>query len=81
MPQGRTIVITGAASGIGKALALGFLRDGARVVAADIRPEGLAEVESAGGLVRELDVADARGVRDLIELAKARYSGTRSPIR
>lgn len=70
MPSGRTIVITGAASGIGRALALGFLADGARVVGADLQP--CAEVAEAGGLVREVDVADAEQVHALIGFARER---------
>lgn len=67
MPSGRTIVITGAASGIGRALALGFLADGARVIGADIRP--CREVAEAGGSMREVDVADAAQVSDLLAFA------------
>ena len=43
---GRTVVITGAASGIGRALALGFLADGAKVVASDIVESGLTDRKS-----------------------------------
>ena len=45
---GRSIIITGAASGLGRAWALGFLRDGAHVVAADVNEAGLAEVAGDG---------------------------------
>ena len=37
---GQTIVITGAASGLGKAWAEGFLRKGAQVVGVDINAAG-----------------------------------------
>lgn len=37
---GKTIIITGAASGIGRATALIFAREGANVVCADINEAG-----------------------------------------
>jgi NAD(P)-dependent dehydrogenase (short-subunit alcohol dehydrogenase family) len=39
--QGKVVLITGAASGIGRALAVGFTKDGARVVAFDIDEAGI----------------------------------------
>ncbi|HPU53415.1 MAG TPA: SDR family NAD(P)-dependent oxidoreductase, partial [Burkholderiaceae bacterium] len=45
---GRTIVITGAASGIGRAWVHGFAADGATVIAADINAEGLAGLAPLG---------------------------------
>ena len=54
--QGKVAVITGAASGIGRACALRFLQEGARVVAADIHAAALDELAAtpaaqAGDLV------------------------------
>jgi 3-oxoacyl-[acyl-carrier protein] reductase len=40
---GKTIIITGAASGIGRAAALIFAREGANVVCADINADGVSE--------------------------------------
>ena len=49
--QGRTAIVTGAGSGIGRATAVRLAREGARVVAADLSKERLEElVEECAGL-------------------------------
>src|SRR5215216_2849988 len=45
--SGKTIVITGAASGIGRSTALIFAREGANVVCADINAAGVKETAAA----------------------------------
>src|SRR5256885_11075180 len=42
--RGRTTVVTGGASGIGRALTLRFAREGANVVVADVDEPGMAAV-------------------------------------
>jgi NAD(P)-dependent dehydrogenase (short-subunit alcohol dehydrogenase family) len=68
---GRLVVITGAASGIGRALALECARRGARLALSDLSREGLvsvqAEIEALGvglplPLLHELDVSDRQRV-------------------
>jgi 3-oxoacyl-[acyl-carrier protein] reductase len=71
----KTIIITGAASGIGKATALIFAREGANVVCADIDEAGTRqtaeEVVGRGGkaLALRLDVTSRRQVDDMVRQA------------
>ena len=66
MPLGTTVVITGAGSGLGKAWSKGFLADGAKVIAADVNPAGLKEVEALGAITVVCDVADESAVQAMI---------------
>ena len=76
---GRVAVVTGAASGIGKALALGFAGEGANVVLADIEEEPLraAEAEVAAHGVEALgvitDVTDTDSVGALAQATIDRF--------
>ncbi len=62
----QVALVTGAGSGIGRAIALAFAREGAMIAVNDIRPEAaeavVAEIEAAGGraLAAPADVADGR---------------------
>ena len=72
---GKTIVITGAASGIGRATAAIFAREGANVVCADINEDGVketaAQVNAIGSqaLALAIDVTKRDAVKDMAELA------------
>ena len=44
--EGKIAVVTGAASGMGKAIALDFLREGAKLVCVDVNEDRLAELVS-----------------------------------
>lgn len=65
--QGRVAVVTGAGSGIGRALTIALSRGGARVAASDIDQENLALTQRAcpPGTVTayRVDVADRDGMR------------------
>ena len=64
---GKRAVVTGAASGIGQAVALRLLREGATVLAADINEAGLAPVVSAGATPFVGNLADDADRGRLIE--------------
>src|SRR5690348_2472460 len=68
---GRHIVVTGGASGIGRACALRFADEGARVTVADLDLEGAqATAEGTRGLAIEADVGQESGVAGLIDRAE-----------
>ena len=69
---GRHIVVTGGASGIGRACALRFAEDGARVTIADLDLEGAHETaEQVDGLAVQTDVGREAELRALVERAQA----------
>ena len=68
--EGKTLVITGAASGIGRALALGFASDGARVIASDINEPALREIASERIATLAVDVGRDEDVRGMIAFAQ-----------
>lgn len=70
--EGRTVVITGAGAGIGRAFAEGFLADGATVVGTDIVTDRLESLADAGVITATTDVADDAQVRAMVELAIGR---------
>ena len=62
---GKTAFVTAAGAGIGRATALAFAREGARVIATDLKTELLADVAATPGLVVErLDALDAAAIAD-----------------
>ncbi len=77
--SGRTAVVTGAASGIGRALAHRFAQAEMRVVLADVETDALAaterELKAAGAEVLAVvtDVAEPGAVEALAEQADARF--------
>jgi len=61
--QGKTAFLTAAAQGIGRATALAFAREGARVIATDVDAAGLDTLaRECGASVRVLDVTDAAAI-------------------
>ncbi len=75
----RTAIITGAGSGIGKATALAFLKDGWNVALVgrrqNVLEEALAEAgaDAAHGIAVPADVSDPQSVAALFDAVKKRY--------
>lgn len=74
--EGRIAVVTGAASGIGRGIAVAFAREGADIVVADmVGPDDaavvLAEIATAGtrGVFVRTDVSDEASVRAMAQRA------------
>ena len=78
--QGRVAIVTGAASGLGKAIAEALAREGVAVIVNDIDAEnGRAVAQgivAAGGeaLFHYADVSDSKDVRGLINMTVDRYT-------
>jgi 2-hydroxycyclohexanecarboxyl-CoA dehydrogenase len=77
--DGKTALITGGASGIGRAIVLSFARQGARVICADINQEKAAAVAreaTSGNYAIEsvaVDLADPKSARRCAEEVISRY--------
>jgi NAD(P)-dependent dehydrogenase (short-subunit alcohol dehydrogenase family) len=77
--QDRVALVTGAASGIGRATALRLVAEGARTVCVDIEREALEEVvreiESQGGtaIAQVCDVSDSEAVHNAVAGAIRQY--------
>jgi len=65
-PAGRTVLVTGCSSGIGRAAALEFHRGGWDVVASARRPASIADLADAGIATVALDVCDARSMTQAV---------------
>ena len=74
--QGKRVVVTGAAGGLGRAFALGFAAAGATVLAADVNTVGIAETAAkTGGHAQGVDVTIAASCHDLAAAAEAMMGG------
>jgi 2-keto-3-deoxy-L-fuconate dehydrogenase len=63
--DGKRAVVTAAGQGIGRATALAFAAEGARVVATDIAEDKLADLAAAGLDTRRLDARDGTAIAAL----------------
>ena len=76
--DGNVALVTGASSGIGRASAVAFAREGAKVVAADIQDEKGAMLEKRfSGAVRyaHCDVTSEDDIVGALKLAESEYGG------
>ncbi|MCW2500366.1 MAG: putative short-chain type dehydrogenase/reductase, partial [Frankiales bacterium] len=79
--DGRVVVITGAGGGIGRAEALLFAQEGARVVVNDVSAEGanavVDQVRAAGGeaVANTDDISDWDGAGRLVQTALDSFGG------
>jgi 2-hydroxycyclohexanecarboxyl-CoA dehydrogenase len=75
----KTVVVSGGASNIGRAIVLGFAAEGARVCIADVDDEQARKVaaEGPGGRIveRHTDVTDAASVTATVEHVVERFGG------
>src|SRR4051812_7460973 len=74
--QGKVVVVTGAAQGIGEAYARALAAEGASVVVADLNAESGQKVAAdVGGLFVRTDVSSAESAAALVEATVAEYGG------
>ena len=79
--NGLTVLVTGAASGMGRATALVFAAEGANVAVTDISAEATravaSEIASRGGSAKAwtLDVADRDNITDVVDDLAANFGG------
>jgi NAD(P)-dependent dehydrogenase (short-subunit alcohol dehydrogenase family) len=77
--EGKAALITGAGSGIGRATALAFVREGARVLAADVSADageetvGLIRAQGGDAAFMRADVSNPDDVQRLIRAAVNRF--------
>lgn len=79
--DGKVAIVTGGASGIGRAVALRLVAEGARVLAVDVNPDGLEETVKLAGegsaSLRTIiaDVSRHDGCRRIVQEAVSAYGG------
>jgi len=75
--SGKVAIVTGGASGLGRSTVELFLKEGAKVVIADVdkRGEELARALGEAALFKRTDVANADDVQAVVDFAVTRFGG------
>lgn len=73
--QGEVALVTGAASGIGKACAQAFLERGAAVIGLDVNPDVSAAFSSAAFLGLQCDITDEAAIQGALERGVRAFGG------
>lgn len=77
--EGKVAIVTGAASGMGKAIAELYAKEGAKVIVSDINEEGADQVAAgiteSGGTAKSVktNVGDVEEIEAMIDLAVSEY--------
>jgi NAD(P)-dependent dehydrogenase (short-subunit alcohol dehydrogenase family) len=77
--EGKVVIVTGSASGLGRAISIMFAKEGAKIVGADIWEKGGLETQKTinekGGdsIFVNTDVTKAKSVEDLVHAAVKEY--------
>src|SRR5207245_9513335 len=78
---GRSAIVTGGASGIGRAIAMDFAEHGARVLVADLDERSGTQIASSiGGIFRRADVSRREDCRALVDAAVGELGGVDSLV-
>jgi NAD(P)-dependent dehydrogenase (short-subunit alcohol dehydrogenase family) len=75
--EGKRVIVTGAATGLGRAFALAFAKTGAKVLAVDLNEVGAKETAAlmGDGLAARCDITSTQSCKALSDLAMEKWGG------